>query len=382
MPSLRSTGEYKIWILKHYLASSVHYYLAIDDILEGTIQKLHSKVNNLPKKWLGLPRSTTQAVLYHPDVLDLHFFSHFSLRAKMDYLRVISTSNDPLLKELASCLCTNLPDFCPPQCLNLLQAARTSISPLPPSSNPNAHLKQVSKLVVRDYQASHWDNHLDSLTVQSKFKDIIALEPDCKVWNRILSGLPAGHLSFILKAGADCLPTSLNLRRWKFQTDPKCPLCSSPLPTSAHILNQCPTALNQGRYTWRHDSVLRSFVKSLTSYLLSSEKLYADLPGKRASNNPPATLPLNLSVSADRPDVVVVSDRVIRILELTIPTNNTNHLLQAKHRKEAKYYSLPIDLQSHPDVSSVSYSTLEVGSLGHYLPSAIQTLQLVLPTPH
>ena len=128
--------------------------------------------------------------------------------------------------------------------------------------------------------------------------------------------------------------------------------------------------------------MLSSLVKSLTSYLLSSEKLHADLPGKRASNNPPATLPLNLSVSTDRPDVVVVSDKVIRILELTIPNNNTNHLLQAKHRKEAKYYSLCIDLQSHPDVSSVSYSTLEVGSLGHYLPSAIQNSATFLPTPH
>ena len=244
-------GEYKSWILKHTLAPSVHYYLSIHDILEGTIQKLHSKVNNLTKKWPGLPRSSTQAVLYHPDVLDLPFFSHFRLRAKIDYLRATSTSNNPLLKELASCLSINLPDSCPPQCLNLLQAARTSISALPPSSNPNDRLKQVSKLVARDYQAPHWDNHLDSLTVQSKFKDIIALEPDCKVWNRILSGLPAGHLSFILKAGADCIPTPLNLRRWKFQTDPKCPLCSLPLPTSAHILNQCPTALNQGRYTWR-----------------------------------------------------------------------------------------------------------------------------------
>ena len=89
-------------------------------------------------------------------ILDLPFFSHFRLRAKINYLRPISTSNDPLLKELASCFSTNLSDSCPPQCLNLLQAVRTS---LPPSSNPNARLKQVSKLVVRDYQASHWDNH-------------------------------------------------------------------------------------------------------------------------------------------------------------------------------------------------------------------------------
>ena len=39
-------------------------------------------------------------------------------------------------------------------------------------------------------------------------------------------------------------------------TDPKCSLCDKP-GTLEHVLSSCSTALTQGRYRWRHDSVLR-----------------------------------------------------------------------------------------------------------------------------
>ena len=107
---------------------------------------------------------------------------------------------------------------------------------------------------------SNWDNQLDTLSVQSKFKDIVTLESDSKIWNRIISGLPAGQLSFLLRAGADILPTPLNLKRWKYRVEAKCHLCSSPNPTVSHILSSCPTALEQGRLTWHHDSVLKQLV--------------------------------------------------------------------------------------------------------------------------
>jgi len=35
--------------------------------------------------------------------------------------------------------------------------------------------------------------------------------------------------------------------------DPKCDLCGDLSPTVLHILNECTVALNQLRYTWRHD---------------------------------------------------------------------------------------------------------------------------------
>ena len=42
--------------------------------------------------------------------------------------------------------------------------------------------------------------------VQSKFKDVASLEPQCKVQNRIIAGFPAGQLSLLLQAGTDYIP--------------------------------------------------------------------------------------------------------------------------------------------------------------------------------
>ena len=133
--------------------------------------------------------------------------------------------------------------------------------------------------MINDYHTKIWDAQLERLKVQSKFQDIIALESDCPSWNRIISGLPSDQLSFLLRAGSDTLPTPLNLARWRIQTDPCCPLCNSQRPTILHILNGCPVALNQGRYTWRHDSVLAYIVSFLSPLLDDDQTLYADLPG-------------------------------------------------------------------------------------------------------
>ena len=277
-------GEYKCWILKHYLAPSLHFYLAIDDIPEETIKRLQTRVNKIVKKWLNLPRSATLATVYHPSVLALPFFPHARLnfKAKVDYLHAISTSRNPLLSELSQSLSTqNLPMSIPPPSFDILQSARDSIGHLP-FVKPASQLKKVTRHLIQAHQASYWDTHLETLAVQSKFKDVVALETDCQVWNRIHFGLPAGQLSFLLRAGADCLPTPLNLRRWRIQTNPKCPLCSWPHPTTMHILNGCATALNQGRYTWQHNSVLQTLVKVIIPALTQSETLYADLPGLRS----------------------------------------------------------------------------------------------------
>ena len=186
-------------------------------------------------------------------------------------------------------------------------------------------LKKASKQMSVIKQSSFWDNHLSSLSVQSKFKDIIALESECSIWRKIQFGLPAGHLSFLLKAGADCLPTPLNLRRWKVQTDQNCPICSSPHPTSFHILNWYETALSQGRYTWRHDSVLQSLINSIKPFIDPQSSLFADM-------------------------------------------------VEASVRKQQKYQPLITDLLSHPDVHQVVYHTLEIGCLGHFSSSAVRSL--------
>ena len=184
-----------------------------------------------------------------------------------------------------------------------------------------------------------------------------------------------------MKAGADCLLTPLNLSRWRIQTDPKCPLCLWPKPTTAHILNGCPTALNQGRYTWHHDSVLQAIARSVKALLNPSQGLYADLSGLRACSNPPATIPTNFSPSSDRPDLVIVSGSDLTILELTIPANNMENIKNARDQKMTKYQQLIADLGSHPDPTSVIYTTLEIGSLGfHSSAATVHDLCIACPS--
>ena len=245
-------GEYKPWIYQNYLAPSFHYHLAVNPSTTKVIKNLEASSTRLIKKWLNLPKSATQAILYHPDVLNIPQVNTIRLKAKISYLSAILNSPDLLIRELRVLL-----------------------------NNPNNN----------NYVKQQWDKHLSSLEVQGKFSEIASLESVNKTWKKImLHGLPYGQLSFILKAGSDTLPHPLNLRRWKIQCDSKCPLCHSLRPTTAHILIGCPTSLDQGRYTWRHDSALKKFLQGITPLLRSDSKLYADIDQWRAED----TIPPNI----------------------------------------------------------------------------------------
>ena len=198
----------------------------------------------------------------------------------------------------------------------------------------------------------------------------------------MLHGLPYGQLSFILKAGSDTLPHPLNLRRWKIQCDSKCPLCHSLRPTTAHILNGCPTALDQGRYTWRHDSALKKILQGIILLLRNDSKLYADIDQWRAEDTPPSTIPPNILSTSSRPDIVIVNSlsKQIHLLELTIPTNSQKGLDQARERKlnKPKYNYLISDLKVIG--WSPSYDTIEIESLGHLPSSSLEaTSHIVSP---
>jgi len=114
-------------------------------------------------------------------------------------------------------------------------------------------------------------------------------------------GLPEKQVSFLLRAGCDTLPTPMNLSRWNIITNPKCALCRTPQSTTNHILAGCSVALEQGRYTWRHDLVLKVFVHGHQMHLPDCFKLYADLPGYLASVSPPSTILTKLSTTLSRP---------------------------------------------------------------------------------
>ena len=188
-------------------------------------------------------------------------------------------------------------------------------------------------------------------------------------------------LRFALQATTDTAPSATNLRRWDVANiDPACCLCGKP-PTSHHVLNACAVALQQGRYTWRHDSVLSVICHHLHKFWeLPATQRAVEVTMASRSNRfirfVPAgtTLPLQshqrrplssqtlllqandweflfdldeqlqfppeVAVTSLRPDVVIFSwsTKTVVMLELTVLLEDRSHL--AYDRKSSKYSAL------------------------------------------
>ena len=70
--------------------------------------------------------------------------------------------------------------------------------------------------------------------------------------------------SFCISSTYDNLPSPSNLKRWKLTTEASCFMIHDTCTTS-HILGACKVALSQGRFTFRHDNVLRIIISNIRS---------------------------------------------------------------------------------------------------------------------
>ena len=81
--------------------------------------------------------------------------------------------------------------------------------------------------------------------------------------------MPPNLTLFSLASTFDTLPSPTNIKRWRITAEAKCTLCSKDVCITAHILGACKVSLHQGRYTFRHDTVLRKIEESLKSFILN-----------------------------------------------------------------------------------------------------------------
>ena len=79
--------------------------------------------------------------------------------------------------------------------------------------------------------------------------------------------MPPNLLSFCINSTYNMLPSPSNLKRCHSSTDSSCTLCHKNICTIAHILGACNFSLKQGSFTFRHDSVLKSLVGTLESFI-------------------------------------------------------------------------------------------------------------------
>ncbi|CAB4016056.1 Hypothetical predicted protein, partial [Paramuricea clavata] len=135
--------------------------------------------------------------------------------------------------------------------------------------------KDVLK-AVRKESEERLQNHL--ISQGSFFSSIMNNSTSTfnSLWSSVQSKLPKNIFNFTIRYINNTLPTRKNLSKWRLSSTSDCSFCSSP-ETLLHVIAGCKTYLDEGRFTWRHDSVSNFLASTLTA--VQNSTLYADIPG-------------------------------------------------------------------------------------------------------
>ena len=114
-----------------------------------------------------------------------------------------------------------------------------------------------------------------------------------------------------------------------------CTLCENVKQTQRHVISCCPKALEDGRYTWRRNSVLYTLCHHLSVAVNSDDKLYADLIGFQTPT---------LLFWQHRPDACIVTSKgEIYAIQLTVGyERNTTKTCEYN---EQRYRNLQYEIQ-------------------------------------
>ncbi|XP_078679483.1 uncharacterized protein LOC144915112 [Branchiostoma floridae x Branchiostoma belcheri] len=180
------------------------------------------------------------------------------------------------------------------------------------------------------------------------------------------------RISFLWRSTYDLLPTPANLSKWYEERSDCCAACGQK-GTLQHILSACPSALSSGKYTWRHNNVLRVIVDAIkgrvecvnaeevpagnqyfTPFLKEGSQPRKDTSSKRkpsilsaandwkvkADLDGEGGFPQEIALTLLRPDIVIWSEssREVVFGELSVPWEG--NIEEAYERKLTRYAEL------------------------------------------
>ena len=130
------------------------------------------------------------------------------------------------------------------------------------TTTPKVPKKKPSKHYRRHISVHHEtidDTYGFSKAVQQQVQDQWTRWMKCVLQDfssASLMAMPANLTSFRLGSTYNTLSSPTNLKRWRITTETMCTLGSKDVCTTAHILEACKVSLLQGRYIFRHDTVM------------------------------------------------------------------------------------------------------------------------------
>ena len=413
-------GKFKVWCLQFMLIPKLLWPLLIYDICTSTVEAIEAKINKYTRKWLGLPPCLTDCALYCRQAkLKMPFKSILEeyKAGKARLLSMLEESDDPVVKEANVKLKTGRKwkvdkavedakeSLKLKEILGHTQSNRRGLGFTKMEWWSRTKGKAKRDMVIKELRNEEDNKRIQKAVQQSQQGQWTNWENALQrslSWNDLWHMAPL-RISFILRSAYDVLPSNANLVKWGVKDDPSCPLCSGK-QTVEHVLSCCKIALSQGRYTWRHNQVLKVLVeaiefnmahfrgrqaetalvfrssggkscwprtrvplsKSKEDDMASAEDLecIADLPGK-------GSYPDLIKRTQLRPDIVLHSKagKTMYLIELTVPYEC--RIEEAHHYKTEKYADLAKELRASG--YKIKVFAVEVGARG-FVGSSVYSL--------
>ncbi|XP_072178563.1 uncharacterized protein [Diadema setosum] len=399
----------KCWIYQHFIAPKIQWKLLIYDVPLSQVERMEVCVAVKLRRWLGVSRVLTDIALFcHQSKLHLPMEGLVSSMKKtiVNATQQLQQSSDEVVSRIqpkVRCGRKWNPDLAIERAEGALRMedlvrgqfgrqglgsgqVRKPVSKL----KPNERRAEIVSLAVREHDDIQYVRAVQ-MSVQGAWTSWENVRQRKLSWRNLFDTSPR-LLQFLLGATYDTTPSPVNLKRWGIVHEDSCNLCKE-RATTTHILAGCPTSLGQGRYTWRHNRVLRVIAEACSNQI--GQCNIKPIPAKRCHVNfvregeqsktksqrafsscldeandwkilahldKKLVFPQIVFVTSLRPDIVILSEekRQVFIIELTVP--DEAGMQRARERKRDKYEDLVLEIQKRR--WKVDLWTIEVGCRG------------------
>ena len=416
-------GKFRAWIYQNGVLPRVAWPLMLYEIPMTTINQMETEVTKYLRKWFGVPKSFSRVGFYSRDsklALPVGSLSEEYMVSKVRLQMTLRDSNDPKVSSAqvdvrsgkkfraADAVQEAEGRLRHQDIVGSIAKGRQGLGTQETVRWSRATEKERRKLVQEEVRRGEEEKRqvqAASQRSQGSWTRWEGVRQRKLKWHKIWE-MDEGTLRFTLKAVYDVLPSPLNLHIWGSAEEPKCKLCER-IGSLDHILSACPTSLADGRYTWRHNQVLRAiaegleearkkqkctqgsgpcfvpFVRSGEEGKTRREKERGILPTAsdwkmKADIDRMAHFPRHIISTDLRPDIVLWSDntRQVAMIELTVPSEE--RIEEAHERKREKYEDLVASCREKKWKTWLM--PVEVGCrgfVGHSLWSALNILGIV-----
>ena len=355
-------GSYKIKIYSLYVTSMLRFPLMVQDLSTSGLSNLDKVTTKFIRKWTKIPHSTTTGLLRHKNGMNLQLPSDLY---DCGHLGIESNPSDNTVKDAIA------------EKVEHPQAIRSTYREHVRGTNHTANRESLEQ-----ERNNELERHAANQVSQGQWADLLDLKAKETSFKSLLNGLSEATFRWLHKASTDTLPCGSYLKRINRITDNACHLCGHKPESLKHVLNSCQFSLRNGRYGWRHDSVLQYLRDALQAHVGNSQNttITADLPnmysgGAAQSVN---TIPEDVLLTEQRPDITLIDReaRNITLIELSICWDQDN--AQARARKENRYEPLISEIIERRWKANLI--TLEIGSRGFSGNSTANALKKLLPS--